>query len=88
MEENYLRDAPPNHERDGVEPGVIGDLHGPTVRKSYVAPSGAFANLDEVASHRRSGLHLGRDAVQSSDKFLRVAEDGLSWGYEDYQVVV
>ena len=48
LEEDYLRDASADDERNVVAGRIVGDLHGPPVGIPDVAPSRAFAHLNKT----------------------------------------
>src|SRR3989344_7017273 len=78
MEEDDLGDAPPDDERDRVPSRIVRDLHRPAVYIPHIAPAGALADLDEVASHRGACLDFTCDEVASADELFGVSKDGLS----------
>lgn len=87
LEEDYLRDAAADDKRDNVVLGVVRDLHRPAVDVTHVAPSGTFADFDEVAAERAARFHHSRDVVLAADELVRVREYGFAGAKHDDLVV-
>ena len=81
--ENHLRDAPSDHQGDGVVLGIVGHFHRPAVEIAHIAPAGILAHFHEIPAHGRARVHLGHAYVPSADEFLGMRENGLLGSQEN-----
>jgi len=85
--EDNLTHSPPANQHHRTVLGEVGDLQGPAVRETGIAPASTLADANVVAAQRAPGLDHCGHSLHPTNELVSVAQHRLA-GFKDEHAIV